>query len=182
MRQRFGEQPIRGGTEYPVLADKSDKVGGGAQPQPDDRGDVVTTLVEQHPRFGDDLADGVRIHPEQFRKHPLGAHLPQIHEGDQQRGGVRDQPPLAGTRRPAAPPAALVPAALLGAGGLHRSQLGGEFVQLGTGHAGQAGVGEQRKDRGTFAFPVAADSRSGIGVGRFDGVVPRSALGMRADG
>lgn len=31
MRQRFGEQPIRGGTEYPVLADKSDKVGGGVR-------------------------------------------------------------------------------------------------------------------------------------------------------
>ncbi|WP_228525152.1 IS256 family transposase, partial [Rhodococcus rhodochrous] len=56
MRQCFGEQPIRCGDGGRVITEKSREVGGGAQAQPDHRGDAVAVFVEQHPRFGDDFA------------------------------------------------------------------------------------------------------------------------------
>ncbi|QZS52552.1 hypothetical protein FXW36_02865 (plasmid) [Rhodococcus opacus] len=118
MRQCFGERPIRCRVGCRSVTEKSHDVCGGAEAQPGGRGDVMAVFVEQHPRFGDDFADGVRIHPEQFRQHSLGADLPQVHDRDQRGRGVRQQASPAGARGIEAPAAALVPAALLGAGGL----------------------------------------------------------------
>jgi len=106
------------------------------------RGDRMSVLLQQPPGRRDRLADRGRVDLEHLRHDLLGAHLPQVDDGDQDPVDVTEQRAAAGARSSAATSAALLVAALFGLGGLRRCQAGRQRVQLLAAHAGQRWVGE----------------------------------------
>jgi hypothetical protein len=88
------------------------------------------------------LADRGRVDLEHLRHDLLGAHLPQVDDGDQDPVGVIEQRAAAWARSSAAASAALLVAALFGLCGLRRCQAGDQRVQFLAAHAGQRWVGE----------------------------------------
>jgi hypothetical protein len=120
-------------------------------------GGCESVLGQDRADFADDVADGASADLEQFGEGVLGAQLALVEHGRQDAfivGDLLGEHASAGSGQ-AFPAASSMPVAL-GARILDVPDLFGHRGELGAGHAGQRGVGEQVGHAGTQGLAVAA--------------------------
>ncbi|MBV9324720.1 MAG: hypothetical protein JO352_13135, partial [Chloroflexi bacterium] len=168
-----------------VAVQKGEQIGGGGEA---DRGHagVVAMVIEDLAGLLDVVADAGGGDLQEFGKYVHGADLPLVQQREQQSCGIVEQRLV--SNFPAGAPGPATPLlALLGAGGLGRSEASGELLQVCGAHASQPLIGQPAEYslatlRGTARF---TDGCWPGGVGAAAGVqavVPRTVGSMRSSG